>query len=323
MRLKLYRAATVPLAMARVRAELGEDALILATRRVADGVEVTAALEPEESGAPPLKIMRADGATLAALTWHGVPATMLSRLQSAPLAAALAATLHFAPLALAPGAPPLLFAGPPGAGKTLTVARLATRMVLEGGSPLVITADARRAGAVEQLAALTRLLGLGLVVADNPVAVVRAVARRPSGTVVLLDLPGTDVFDETEQEDLATLTSTLGATTVAVLPAGLDAAEATDLATAYRAAGTTRLVATRLDCTRRLGSVLAAAEAGLALAEFGVGPGAADGLVAAGPELLAEWLTRKSAPGSPGPSRDAERIAYPGPPQRLHPDRMS
>ena len=43
MRLKLYRAPTVAAAMAQVREELGADALILATRRVAGGVELTAA----------------------------------------------------------------------------------------------------------------------------------------------------------------------------------------------------------------------------------------------------------------------------------------
>jgi flagellar biosynthesis protein FlhF len=51
------------------------------------------------------------------------------------------------------------------------------------------------------------------------------------------------------------------------------------------------LVATRLDVTRRLGAVLAAAHAGgLALSEAGIGPGAADGLVPMTPGLLAERL---------------------------------
>ena len=54
MRLKVYRAAGMTEAMARVRAELGEDALILGTRRVRDGVEVTAALEPAEDAFQPL-----------------------------------------------------------------------------------------------------------------------------------------------------------------------------------------------------------------------------------------------------------------------------
>jgi flagellar biosynthesis protein FlhF len=314
MRLKLYRAPSVPQAMALVRAELGDDALILATRPLAEGVEVTAALEPAETAPPPPP--RADGATLAALAWHGVPAALAPRLRAAPLPQALAAGLRFAPLPLGAGAPPLLFAGPPGAGKTLTVARLAARMVLGGTTPLVVTADARRAGAVEQLDALTRLLGIELVAADNPVAVVRAVARRRAGTPALIDLPGGDIFDATEHEDLAALASTLGATLAVVLPAGLDMAEAADLAAAYRSAGADRLVATRLDCARRLGAVLAAAETGLALAEFGVGPGAADGLVPAEAEALAAWLLRRSAANDAPP-----RAAGPATPPRLHTER--
>jgi flagellar biosynthesis protein FlhF len=50
------------------------------------------------------------------------------------------------------------------------------------------------------------------------------------------------------------------------------------------------MVATRLDLARRIGGVLAAAHAGLAIAEGGVGPGAADGLVPLTPELLARRL---------------------------------
>ena len=48
MRLKIYRAARMPEAMAQLREELGADAVILSTRRTAHGVEVVAALEPEE-----------------------------------------------------------------------------------------------------------------------------------------------------------------------------------------------------------------------------------------------------------------------------------
>jgi len=283
MRLKLFRAPTVAQAMARVRAELGADAMILGTRRVADGVEVTAALD-EPAAPPPSATTHAANA----LAWHGVPAALADRLRLAPLAR----VLRFDRLPLAPGGPPLLFVGPPGAGKTLTVARLATRLVMEGTMPLVVTADGRRAGASEQLAALTRLLGIGLAVAGHPVALTRAVAQRQGEVPVLIDLPGSDPLEPLEREELAALAAAFGAALVAVLPAGLDPAEATDLAAAYHEAGAERMVATRLDCARRLGSVLAAAAAGLALCEAGVGPGAADGLVPCTPELLADRLAR-------------------------------
>src|SRR5215472_2789880 len=132
MRLKLYRAASVAEAMERVRCELGEDALIIGTRRVGEGMEVTAALENAPD--PPI-----DPASRAALEFHGVPSALRDALQAGELAASLADALAFAPLPLAPGTAPLLVVGPPGAGKTLTVARLATRLVMAGGAPRVIT----------------------------------------------------------------------------------------------------------------------------------------------------------------------------------------
>ncbi len=287
MRLKLYRAPAMAQAMARVCAELGEDALILATRRVGDGVEITAALEPDELP-PPLALP--DPVRLAALEFHAVPASLRAALQQGDFASALADAIQFASLPL--GEQPLLLVGPPGAGKTLTVARLATRLVMTGTIPMVITADGKRAGATEQLAAFTKLLGISLVVACHPVTLGRALMRRPPGAPALVDSPGGDAFDPVQMEELTGLAAAAGATMVLVLPAGLDPAEAADVAQAYAAAGASLLVATRLDLTRRLGGVLAAAAVGLALTEAGVGPGAADGLQPITPDWLAARLLR-------------------------------
>jgi len=287
LRLKLYRALTATEAISRIRAELGPDALILNTRRFAGGVEITAALEPDE---PTPAAPAPEARTCSALRFHGVPELLASRLGGASLRGALAAHLAFEPLPLQRGAPPLLLAGPPGAGKTLTVARLATRLVMSGVTPLVVTADGRRAGATEQLAAFTRLLGLNLVVASHPVTLARAIASRPEGVPALVDLPGSDPFLAQERDELSAMAATATGRLVAVLPAGLDAAEATDLAGAYAEAGARLLVVTRLDLARRIGGAVAAADAGLALAEAGISPGAADGLVPLTPDLLASRL---------------------------------
>ncbi|MBN8890859.1 MAG: GTP-binding protein [Rhodospirillales bacterium] len=287
MRLKLYRATGMAEAMRRVREELGVDALILSTRRVADGVEVTAGLEPAEAPPPPAL---ADPARMQALGWHAVPAAIARKLQAGPLPFALSVALRFERLALAVGAAPLLLVGPPGAGKTLTCARLATRLVMSGVMPMVITADGRRAGATEQLAAFTRLLGINLLVASQPASLARALARRRDGAPVLIDGPGTDAFDRVQRDEMAALAAACGAGMALVLPAGLDAAESAELAEAHAQSGARLLVATRLDTARRLGGVLAAAGAGLALAEAGIGAGAADGLTPMTPELLADRL---------------------------------
>ena len=300
MRIKLFRAADTAAAMAQVRAELGSDALILSSRRIQGGVEVTAALEQDEEPAqplrappplpPPLAFSAADPRRAAAFVWHGVPAALARRLEAGPLPFALAAALRFEKLTLRDAAPPVMVIGPPGAGKTLTVARLAARLVMAGASPVVVTADGKRAGAAEQLAAFTRLLGLQLLVASAPSALLRALARREDGAPVLIDTPGTDPFDASQCDEIATLAGTADAELAVVLPAGLDVAEAADLAGAYAACGARLLAATRLDLARRIGAVLAAAGAGLALAEAGIGPGAADGLVPMTPDLLATRL---------------------------------
>jgi flagellar biosynthesis protein FlhF len=305
MRLKLYRAGGVAEAMAQVRADLGVDALILATRRVGNGVEVTAALEPDEEELPPLRVPEAripearvpEAGRLAALRFHGVPAALLDGLLHGDLTEAISAAVAFAALDLSPGSRPLLLAGPPGAGKTLSAARLAARLVMAGESPMVITADGRRAGATEQLAAFTRLLGLNLVAASHPVMLGRALARRPPGVPVLIDAPGTDPFDPTQREEIAALAATVNAVVAVVVPAGMDPAEAADIACVFAEAGASMLIVTRLDITRRLGGVLAAgSQSGLSLAEAGIGPGAADGMVALTPALLSRRLMQTKPP---------------------------
>jgi flagellar biosynthesis protein FlhF len=253
--------------------------LILSSRQVGDGVEVTAALEPEEDRSPPPSLAL-DLSVRAALAFHGVPTALHTELCRGDLAAGLATAFRFAPLPLAATDAPLLLVGPPGAGKTLTTAKLAMRLVMSGVTPMVITADGRKAGASEQLAAFTRLLKLELVITEHPVGLARALSRRPRNTPVLIDAPGLDPFDPAQGAELGALAAVAIATTVLVLQAGLDPAEAADLAAAHAEFGATLMIATKLDLARRLGSVLSAASVGhLALTEAGVGPGVADGLI--------------------------------------------
>jgi flagellar biosynthesis protein FlhF len=300
MRVKLFRAAGIADAMAQVRTELGPDALILATRRAGNGVEVTAALEPADEPEP----VALDETRLAALRYHAVPASLHSRLLNGDLEQGLTATLSFAEIPLGTGDRPLLFVGPPGAGKTLTVARIATRLVMAGVQPTIITADGRGAGAAGPLAAFTRVLGLNLVVASHPVALGRAIARRTEPSPTLIDAPGTDPFDPAQTEELVALAATSKATVVLVLPAGTDSAEAAELATGFTEVGTTLLAATRFDLARRIGNVVAAASAArLTLTEAGVGPGAIDGLAPLTPRLLATRLSQ--TPGTTVRNRDS------------------
>jgi flagellar biosynthesis protein FlhF len=276
-------------AMARLRAEMGAEAVILSTRRTTEGVEVTAALEAEEEPlflppvAPPPELAR-----------HRLPEALAAELASHPLPEALAGTLRFAPL---PEERPLLLVGPAGAGKTLTCAKLAARLVMRGAAPLVVTADGERAGAVEQLAAFTRLLGVTLAAASSAGALTKALAHRAEGQRVLIDTPGCDPFDPAAARALGSLAAAAQGETVLVLPAGIDACEAAELARAFALLGARHMIPTRLDVARRLGGVLAAASAGgLALTEAGTGPGVADGLTPLTPKWLARRLLQPAGP---------------------------
>ena len=316
MRLKIIRAPSMAEAMAQLRVELGPDALILSARTLRDGIEITAGLDTQSTlsgpapaagmvpklpdrrtpswppAAPPAARPPGRRAPIQALAeQHGIAEPLARRMSAPTLAEGLERCFRFAPIDAQAG--PLLFVGLPGSGKTSTVARLATRLVLSGSRPMVITADGRRAGATEQLAAYTRLLGLNLVVATHPVALCRAMTRHEPGASVLIDAPGCDLHDKLQMQEIAALADAVNARIALVLPAGLDQGEAADIAELHAAIGATLMVATRLDLARRLGSVLSAADAGqLALAEAGIGPGAADGLVPFTPALLVDRLER-------------------------------
>ncbi|WP_457832152.1 hypothetical protein, partial [Staphylococcus aureus] len=91
---------TTAAAMAQVRQTLGDEALILSTRRAGGGVEVTAAIEPRgQADVPPAPA--AD--RLASLAWHGVPERIAPRLAAGPLPFALSAALRFGALPLGAG----------------------------------------------------------------------------------------------------------------------------------------------------------------------------------------------------------------------------
>ena len=110
---------------------------------------------------------------------------------------------------------------------------------------------------------------------------------------MLIDTAGADPREPSQAEELRGLAATAGAHVALVLPAGLDPAEAAELAVAHAECGAASLIVTRLDLAHRLGGVIAAAAASrLPLVEAGIGAGAADGLVPFTPALLAARLSR-------------------------------
>jgi flagellar biosynthesis protein FlhF len=303
MRLKTFSAKSMAEVMRQVRADMGEDAIIVATRQSeGGGVRVTAAVDqrpPAEQAAEADRM-----GEMEHTHYHGVPTKTAIKLldhvranevadATLALAAAVDATFRFAPLHAIEVGRPLALIGPPGAGKTVTAAKLATRASLKGRTANLITLDTMRAGAVQQLSSLGSVLGIETATADSPARLSLALSGFDSRGLTVVDTAGVNPFDKEELDRLGALIRAADAETVLVLPAGGDAREASETALAFTALRPTRLIVTRLDCARRFGALIAAAEsAKLAFTEAGTTAQIAHGLTALNPVGIARLLLR-------------------------------
>jgi flagellar biosynthesis protein FlhF len=312
MRLKTYAAPSMAEAMEMVRAELGEEAIIVSTQRGVggQGVRITAAIEDsaevdddiEQALADPGRLPASLSRVREALAYHGVPDRLVDRLMATArglddegpvmaCAAALDAAFSFAPLPEKGQAAPLILVGPPGVGKSLTIAKLAARSHLAGCKVRVISADAVRAGAMDQLRAFTDILKIDLEKARGGDSLGKLLAEDRNADLILIDSPGLNPFSAPDMAYLKTLCDCPGVEPVLVLSAGGDPVECWDIARAFAEVGATRLLATRLDMTRRLGGILAAAEAGkLRFCDVTINPHVADGLCPITPISLARLI---------------------------------
>ena len=321
----------MPEAMRLVREELGDNAIIVANQRSDDGggVKVTAAvddyepvspLRPEHEIEPPdiLDVLA------NALDRHGVPGELTERLlhAAAPLAekllraasalevdppvmtmaAALDRVFQFNPLPDRGLNPPLLMVGPPGSGKTVSVAKLAVAAVLANRQVNVITTDTVRAGGVSQLAAFTRIMDIDLDTAMDPLGLreyLDEISARGGDALTLIDTAGVNPYNAEEREELSEYVHAAQCDIVLVLPAGCDSEEAAEMARLFAEIGATRLLVTRLDAAQRLGSILVAADTGkLQFCSSSITARVADGLAVMNPVSLARLLIPEFIPAT-------------------------
>jgi len=347
MRLRSFSAPTMSEAMEQVRDTLGPDAIIVSTyhSKRGRGVQLTAAVEymPTEGPVTPENLEQRLEAQLKerldrdaealpidpvtdALSFHRAPQSLIDQIRRTAssieadtpvlaLAGTFDALFRFAPLPDAPKRS-LMVIGPPGVGKTVTVAKLATRAVLAGAPVKIITTDTLRAGAIEQIGAFARILDKPLITAETPEQLQKILndekllheqnGGRGPKTVFFVDTPGSNPYSPNETEDLRRFIKMADAEPILVLAAGGDASEAAEIAEVFSDLGARRLIVTRVDTTRRLGSLLAAINAGgLAISEISITPFIAEGLKPVNPVALSrlfmhdsDHLTKPSTPPS-------------------------
>ena len=164
---------------------------------------------------------------------------------AAAIEAALATELRGLVSGDEPFAPVELFVGPPGAGKTTTIAKIAARERAHCGRRLsLLAADGFRVGAVEQLRLYADLIGSPFAVARTPAEIERSLAATASP--ILVDTAGRSLGDARALEVAERLSSLPGVRTHVVLPAGSSVRQAARLLDAYGARAR-RVVLTRLD----------------------------------------------------------------------------
>jgi flagellar biosynthesis protein FlhF len=298
MRLRSFTGRTMSEAMGQVREHLGPEAIIVSTQEDETGdMCVTAALDLAdiEAAEPHSDVIDALGEVLAA---HGLSPERIDRILTAtlpyhaqePVAAlssALAAVFAFKPLAVEKQRP-LILVGPPGAGKTVTIAKLAARHVMTGEPVRLVSADTLRAGGVDQLDAFAKILKLPLAIAHDARDLATLVSGGPR---TLIDSPGINPWSAGDRRDLRALISASDAEPILVLGAGGDTVDVAEMAGIFRELGCARLIVTRLDMVRRLGSILTAADGlHLTFAEAGISGDIADGITPFTPVLLARLL---------------------------------
>lgn len=188
----------------------------------------------------------------------------------------------------------LMLIGAPGIGKTLTAAKIAARLVMDGQPVQLITTDTKRAGGIEQLKSFTDILGVELHIVDTPQALAYLLQDAPRRMPFIIDTAGCNPYDRAELQELAAFANTDGIEPVLVMPAGGDSAEAIDLVEAFsNAILLKKMLVTRADTARRFGGVMAAAAAhGLAFSHASHSARVADTLKAMDGAQLAQFLLR-------------------------------
>lgn len=153
--------------------------------------------------------------------------------------------------------------GPPGAGKTSTIAKLAIHYGLKLRRPaLLISTDNLRLAASEQLRAYATVLGLRFELAQSSRALGQLIEEHCGYGLILIDTPGFtpgELSARSGEETNEILRFLAGRTDIRrhlVLPAPMRCTDASRVSSAYEEFGPSHLIFSRMDETVAFGPVL-------------------------------------------------------------------
>jgi len=156
--------------------------------------------------------------------------------------------------------------GPPGAGKTTTLVKLAVSAGLAAGRAVqLLTMDTWRVAAVEQLRSYAAILGAGFQVVETGRALERAIDEPGGKDLILIDTPGFGARDMDGAIDVADALAANPAVDVhLVLPASMTPADLNLVVDRFAIFRPAKLLFTRIDEAGSLGALFSeAARTGL------------------------------------------------------------
>jgi flagellar biosynthesis protein FlhF len=181
--------------------------------------------------------------------------------------------------------------GPPGVGKTTTLAKLAARFGLTSRKPAyILSADVYRIAAAEQMRSLAAILGIGFEIVETPVALAQALEEHRAKDWVFIDTPGLAAGEMQDGADLAALiASHPEIDTHLVLSASMKPADLARVIDRYQIFQPKKLLFTRLDETERYGALVSeAARRSLPISFLATGQQIPDDLEPASKEWIAD-----------------------------------
>jgi flagellar biosynthesis protein FlhF len=325
MYLRRYRSKDVREALRAARNDLGRDALVLSTSLVPvhgwrgwlgiREIELTAAAErapsPRQASVAEDRRDPAPGPEeiTARLEASGLDRALAKEVADGlPPASRRGASLHSLVAALAARLSELaanddqfarveVFVGPPGVGKTTTIAKIAAQERARRGHRLaLIAADGFRIGAVEQLRMYADIIGAPFRVARTAADLEGALAggrRHP----VLVDTAGRSMFDQSARDLFRVVAGRPDVRTHLVLAADTTAATARRVFDTYEEARPSRLVLTKLDEAGSLSPLVGVLrDRQLPISYLGTGQRVPDDLDRATAQLLAASVLGEAKP---------------------------
>lgn len=185
-----------------------------------------------------------------------------------------------------------MFMGTPGSGKSTAIAKVGTKARLKNLRAAIISTDHSKAGANKQLEAFAEILDVPFYFIKDARSLFDFIQHPPSDfDLFLIDTPGINPFLEREVQKVAPFAEAVKCDKILTFDAGRNIRDALESAEVFTDLGVRYLLPTRMDLTRRIGSVLTVADyCKLSFCAASIGSSIAAGLAPVDSKSLAKLI---------------------------------